>query len=148
MPLFTGGRIINTVRAADLLQSAAEHRLVRTREELVFNVSSTFYAILGQRKVIESLALSRKAMEEQARRAQALLDAQKAARVDLLRTGVRQAKESLRIEGLKYELGKGAIVDVLDAQSALLETQTSYYQTLVEFSTAAAQLRLAIGEKR
>jgi len=33
---------------------------------------------------------------------------------------IEQAKESLRIESLKYELGKGSITDVLDAQAALL----------------------------
>jgi outer membrane protein TolC len=35
MPLFTGGRLINEARAAKLLSQAAEHRLGRTREELI-----------------------------------------------------------------------------------------------------------------
>jgi outer membrane protein TolC len=331
MPLFTGGQIINEVRAAELLSLAADRRLARTRSELVFNVSSTFYSILGQRRVIESLEFSRKALEQQRKRVQDLMAAQKAAKVDLLRTDVRladldqrilsekntlaieqqllanlmgvredgaaltvqgdlaltpapveqqatvekalaqrgdylaaraevegqakrvdaaraerwptlslvgsfgglwaagdttrqpgasnsedvgsaglslsvplfeggridadvrreranlaaaqeglrglelqirlevqtallnvnsslervratekaieQAQESLRIEQEKYELGKGSITDVLDAQSALLDSQTNYYRALADYDTALAQLRLAVGEQ-
>jgi outer membrane protein TolC len=57
------------------------------------------------------------------------------------------ARESLRIEQQKYDLGKGAIVDVLDAQAALLESETTYYRVLSEFHTALAQLKFAIGEE-
>jgi outer membrane protein TolC len=60
---------------------------------------------------------------------------------------VEQAKESLRIEREKYDLGKGAIVDVLDVQSALLDSQTNYYRALAEYHTAVAQRRLAVGEE-
>jgi outer membrane protein TolC len=331
MPLFTGGRLINQVKAADLLREAAAHRLARSREELVFNVSSVFYNILAQRHVIDSLEFSRQTLAEHLKRIDALVEAQKAAKVDRMRTEVRladldqqlvrennllaiqrralasllgledhieaitlqgelelrekppipeletalalawrergdylaarsaleaqarnvdvaksghwptvsllgaygerwavgpttgsgdiqgdvgraglilevpiftggqveasvreqranlavaqerlrsldlqvrlevetallnvksagereaairksiaQARESLRIEQLKYDLGKGAIVDVLDAQSALLETETAYYRVLAEFNTALAQLKLATGEE-
>jgi len=330
VPLFTGGRLISEIRAAELLQKAAEHRLARSRQELVFNVSSVFYSILAQRKVIESLEFSKKALQEHLKRIQDLIASQKAAKVDLLRTEVRladleqrlvqernvlaiqervltnllgldhpekpvevvgdlvlaqavipgtdqalgqafggrsdylaaraaleaqakavdaaraahwptvalqgayggrwaarptdrlpgtestedvgrvgivvdvpvfeggriearirqeratlaaaqerlrelelqvrldvetallnvnssrervlatekaieQAQESLRIEREKYDLGKGAIVDVLDAQSALLDSQTNYYRALADYDTAWAQLRLAVG---
>jgi outer membrane protein TolC len=332
MPLFTGGRLVNQVRAAELLQEAAGHRLARTREELVFNVSSLFFNILSQQHVIESLEFSRQTLAEHLRRIDALVAAQKAARVDRMRTDVRladveqqlvreknlmaiqsrglvsllglrdhiegiipqgeleaqettpvpeletalatawkergdylaarsaleaqaanvdvaeaghwpavsfqgaygmrwaagsttgsgdeqgdvgrvglvlevpifeggqvgarvreqradlaaaqerlraldfqvrlevqtallnvdssgeraaairksiaQARESLRIEQQKYDLGRGAIVDVLDAQSALLETETTYYRVLADHGTALAQLRLAMGGKR
>ena len=97
MPLFTGGRIVNEIRAADLLRRAAEDRLARTRSELVFNVSSTFYSILGQRRVIESLEFSRKALEEHRKRVEDLMAAQKAAKVDLLRTEVRLADIEQRL---------------------------------------------------
>jgi outer membrane protein TolC len=331
MPLFTGGRLVNQVRAAELLQEAAGHRLVRSREELVFNVSSVFFNILAQRQVIESLAFSRQTLAEHLKRIDALVEAQKAARVDRMRTEVRladigqllvreknllaiqhraltsllglgdhgeeispqgeleeqekellpdletalagawkergdyraarssleaqarnvdaaksghwptvsvqgsyggrwasgpttgagdeagdvgrvglvlempifeggqvdagireqqanlaaaqerfrlldlqvrlevesallnvessgeraaairtsiaQARESLRIEQQKYSLGKGAIVDVLDAQGALLESETTYYRVLADFHTAMAQLKLAMGEE-
>jgi len=97
MPLFTGGRIINEIGAAELLERAATHRLARTKGELAFNVSSTFYAILGQRRVIESLEFSRKALAEHRKRVQDLITVQKAARVDLLRTEVRLADLEQRL---------------------------------------------------
>ena len=332
MPIFTGGRLVNQVKAADLLREATLHRLARSREELVFNISSVFYSILAQRHVIESLEFSMGALEKHIQRIDALIEADKAAGVDRLRTEVRmadvrqklvneknimtiqrrvlanllgleksfdtisllgelesqekipipelntaltmawesrdeylaaksnleaqarkvdaaragywpslyiqgsygqrwaagpkiigsgvksgdvgriglamelplldggrinaiireqradlaaaqerlgklelqirlevesalsniqsteermeatktsiaQARESLRIEQQKYELGSGTIVDVLDAQAALLETETTYYRIQSEYHTAAAQLQLAIGEK-
>jgi outer membrane protein TolC len=91
MPLFTGGRIISQIRGADLLRQASEQRLARTREELVFNVSSVYYGMLAQRHVIESLVFSQQALREHLRRVEDLIAAQKAARVDLLRTEVRLA---------------------------------------------------------
>jgi len=91
MPLFTGGRLISEFKAAELLQQAAEHRLSRTREELVFNVASAFFSILKQRHVIESVEFSRKALQEHVQRVQDLIEAQKATKVDLLRIQVRLA---------------------------------------------------------
>ena len=97
LPLYAGGRITNEIRASELLRRSAEHRIARTREELVFNVSSVFYNILGQRHVIESLQFSRKALEEQRKRVADLMEAQKAAKVDLLRTEVRLADLDQRL---------------------------------------------------
>ncbi len=324
MPLYTGGRLTNQIKAAELMRQAAGQRLLHSRTELVFNVSSVFYSMLGQREVINSVIFSRKALQEHHNITKELLAAQKAARVDLLRTEVRladieqrlirernvlsidrfllasllglgrqeqsldiqgelslvdlplglaqglatafadrqdyrslktsvdaqqraldvakagrlpqvslrgsygnrwaadsseenevgqigvlasiplfeggriaarirrersrlraqeealrelglqiqlevetatsiiestrarvgvtekaveQAKESLRIEREKYDLGKGTIVDVLDAQSALLNSQTNYYRALADYNTALAQFRFAVGEK-
>jgi len=89
LPLFTGGRITSEISAADLLSQAAAHRLARTWEELVFNVSSTFYTILGQLPVIDSLQFSIKALNKQRSRAVDMMRVGKAAKVDLLRTEVR-----------------------------------------------------------
>jgi len=97
MPLFTAGRLRNEIQAADLLSQSASHRLARTRQELVFNVSQVFYNILGQRHVIESLAFSKKSLEEHHKRVTELVNAQKAAKVDLLRTEVRLADLSQRL---------------------------------------------------
>jgi outer membrane protein TolC len=62
-----------------------------------------------------------------------------------LEKSLEQAKESLRIEILKYNLGAGTITDVLDAQAALLLTETTYYRALADFRTALARLKLAMG---
>lgn len=324
MPLYTGARLNNEVKAAELMAQSAKYQYLHSRRVLVFNVSNVFYSMLGQQEVIASLRFSQKALEEHHKCVSELLDAQKAAKVDLLRTEVRladivqqllrernvfaiqrlllasllgldrqdrhveiqgelvltdvsthldqglglafkqrqdyeslrsrvdaqqknldmakagrlpevslqasyghrwagnsaqdnevgqvgvfaaiplfeggrinarisrertrliaqkealrelrlqiqlevetaasniestraridvtqkasaQAKESLRIEREKYDLGKGAIVDVLDAQSALLDSQTNYYRALADYNTAVAQFRLAVGEK-
>ena len=98
MPIFTGGRITSEIKASELLQKASEHRLARTEEELIFNVSSLFYSILAQRQVIKSLDFSEHALQEHLRRIRELIHAQKAARVDQLRTEVRVADlEQLRV---------------------------------------------------
>ncbi|MBA2880915.1 outer membrane protein TolC [Desulfosalsimonas propionicica] len=89
LPLFTGGRLINRASAARLFAEAAMDRLGRTRKETVFNVTSTFYAILEQRKVIESLRFSHKAVSRQQEKIQDLIAVEKGVRVDLLRVRVR-----------------------------------------------------------
>jgi outer membrane protein TolC len=66
-------------------------------------------------------------------------------RIEATQAAINQGKESLRIEQEKYGLGKGSITDVLDAQSALLESQTSYYRALADYHIAQAQLTLATG---
>ena len=113
LPLFTGGRIINEIKAAELVRLAEENRLSRTRDELIFNVSSTFYGILSQERVIDSLKFSLNAMEEQRKKTAAMLEVAKVARVDLLRTEVRLAD-------LQQSLEKET--NVLDIQKRLLAT--------------------------
>jgi hypothetical protein len=100
LPLFTGGRIISEIEAAELVEKSAEHQLARTKEDVVFSVSSVFYAILAQRYVISSLEFSKKALQEHLKRIQDLLAAQRVARVDRLRTEVRIAdlEQSLAVE--------------------------------------------------
>ena len=97
MPLYAGGRLISEIRTADLLREAASHTLARSKKELVFNVSSVFYNILAQRKVIESLEYSRKALREHLKRVRDMMSVQKTAKVDVLRTEVRLAD-------IEYEL--------------------------------------------
>ena len=91
LPLFTGGRIINDIKATELFRLAEENRLSRTRDELIFNVSSTFYGILSQEKVIDSLKFSLEAMEEQRKKTAAMLEVAKVAKVDLLRSASSNA---------------------------------------------------------
>ncbi|MDZ7761592.1 MAG: TolC family protein [Desulfovermiculus sp.] len=89
LPLFTGGRLVNRASAARLLAEASMDRLGRTREETVFNVTSTFYAILEQRQVIDSFHFSHKAVSRQQQRIQDLIAVEKGVKVDLLRARVR-----------------------------------------------------------
>lgn len=91
LPLFTGGQLSARIQAAQLLKTAAGHRLARTREELIFNVSAAYFSQLGQQHIVESVAFSRDTLQAHRRRIQDLLAARKAVRVDLLRTEVRLA---------------------------------------------------------
>ncbi len=97
VPIFTGGRLASEIRAADLLRDSADRRLARTREELVFNVSAVFFAILSQERVVGSLEFSRDALEEHLGRVEALVAARKAADVDRMRTEVRLADITQRL---------------------------------------------------
>jgi outer membrane protein TolC len=123
LPLFTGGRIINDIKAAELVRLAEENRLSRTRDELIFNVSSTFYAILSQEKVIDSLRFSLEAMEEQRKKTAAMLEVAKVAKVDLLRTEVRLAdlQQSLERETNVQDIQKRLLATLLglDEKAAL-----------------------------
>jgi outer membrane protein TolC len=97
LPLFAGGRLVNQVKAAELLQNAANHLLARSRDELVFNVSSMFFSILAQQHVVESLELSHKVLQEHLKRVDVLIATKKAAEVDRLRTKVRLADIEQRL---------------------------------------------------
>lgn len=89
LPLFTGGQLVNRAYAARLLSQASMNRLGRTRKETVFNVTSTFYAILEQRRVIESFRFSHTTVERQKQTIQDMIAVQKGVKVDLLRARVR-----------------------------------------------------------
>jgi len=120
MPVFTGGRIMNRIKAADLLEQAAQHTLVRTRDELVFNVSSVFYAILSQQRVIDSVEFTRKALREHCDRVENMIAVQRAANVDLLRTEVRLAdvEQSLVNEKNVLDIEERTLVNLLGIEDA------------------------------
>ena len=59
---------------------------------------------------------------------------------------VGQADESFRIMKEKYDLGKGTMTDVLDAQTALVVAQTSHARALADLAVADARRKLAGGE--
>lgn len=91
MTLYSGGRITNEIGSNELLRLAEEKRLAFSRQELAFNVTSTFYAILSQREVIRSLQFSQQVLTEHRNMVSDQLAVQKAAPIDLLRTEVRLA---------------------------------------------------------
>jgi outer membrane protein len=91
VPLYTSGRLVAEMRAAELLQASGSQRLARSRSDLAYNVSSLFYAQLAQEKLIGALAQADDALRAQLQRVQALVREGKAATVDALRTEVRLA---------------------------------------------------------
>ncbi len=145
MPLFTGGRIINEIAAAKLLREAEAKRLARTGEELIFNVSSFYYAILGQRKVIQSLDFSITAMEEHLKQVDALLAVQKAAKVDFLRTEVRLAdlKQNLVKEQNVLAVQKRVLAGLLgvdyDTERFVVEGKLTFEEVSLDATALTAQ---------
>jgi outer membrane protein len=115
MPLFTWGRIRSEISAADFAALAATNRLARTWEELIFNVSSAFYTILGQRPVIESLRFSIKALERRRQKAMDMMRVGKGAKVDVLRTEVRisDVEQKLVREETVLEIQRRALTTLM-----------------------------------
>ena len=66
-------------------------------------------------------------------------------RISSTKKAVEQAKESYRIESMKYDLGKGTILDTLNAQSELITAQVNYYKALADYNIYSAKLRFATG---
>lgn len=97
LPLYTGGLLSREQRASDLLRSAAANELSRSREELIYNVSSVFYRILAQNRVIVSLEFSQEALREHMKQVLEMIKVQKAAAVDRLRIEVRVADLEQRL---------------------------------------------------
>ncbi len=120
LPLFTGGRIIHSIKAVELLYLSSEKRLARTRQELVFNVSSVFYDILAQRKVIDSLQFSQQVLEEHEQRIDQLIQAERAAKVDLLRTQVQlvNVKQNRISEENKLDIKLRILANLMGVENA------------------------------
>lgn len=70
-----------------------------------------------------------------------------AKRIEVAEKAIASAKESARIEQIRYKAGAGTSTDVIDAQTALLRAETDYYQALYDKAIARALLRKAAGEE-
>lgn len=92
LPLYTGGRVSNEKQAARFNIASAAHASDRIKEQLAFHVTATFYALLAQEQVLRSLESGVQAMDEQQRAIEALVNAEKAAKVDALRATVRRSE--------------------------------------------------------
>jgi len=117
LPLFEGGRTHARVREERAKLGASQERFRKLELQIRLEIET---ALSNVKSAFERVQTTEKAID--------------------------QARETLRIEREKYELGKGAIADVLDAQAALLEVETNLYRALADFNTAKAQVQLAMGE--
>lgn len=116
VPLFEGGRVSAKINEESAILSAARDRLKKLELQI--------------RQETEAAALDVMSST---------------ARFKATEKSIEQAKESFRIESLKYELGKGSITDVLDAQAALLQAETSNCRACIDYHISMARLRLATG---
>lgn len=116
MPIFDGGMISANIRREQAILKAQEESL----RKLVLKIR------LDVETAISNLNSA-------------------SAREEVSEKAVEQADESFRIEREKYQHGKGSILDVLDAQNALLDAQTNNFRAKAEFRIALAAYHMATG---
>ncbi len=116
VPLFTWGAAQSKVRQAELRIQQAKADLTLTQRQLLAN-QRTFYA-----------------------------EAQTAAsQVASLRTSLDLATESLRLTVLRYQAGEVTVLEVVDAQTTLLQARNAYDDGLVRYRVALAALQTLTG---
>jgi len=129
LPLYTGGRLTHSIDAEDLLAQSAERRLARSRQELVFNVTSLYASINAQKKIVDAVRFSRTTLSRHLERVDRMIAVERASRVDRLRTRVRLADLEQRLvreeNGLDVQrrslanlMGREGTVEILDEEPA------------------------------
>ncbi len=118
VPLFLGGRITAQISEQRALLAAAQSNLRELELQIELDVETAIQNIQSARE-----------------------------RVLATQAAISQAEESLRIEREKYALAKGSITDVLDAQTAMLNAQTTFYNALADHNVAVDELKLSTGER-
>lgn len=66
-------------------------------------------------------------------------------RISTTQVAVAQAEEDYHIALVRYQAGVGTNLDVMDAQEALTEAKTNYYQALYNYNTSKAALNTSMG---
>jgi outer membrane protein TolC len=116
IPLWTWGSTGSKVRAAEMRLQQAQLDLELTRRQLI----SALHALHAE-----------------AQAAQAQLDS--------LRRTVADATESLRLTNLRYQAGEVSVLEVVDAQSMLVEARNAHEEGILRYRQALASLQTLIG---
>lgn len=97
LPLYTGGRIENTISAQEFKRLIAEDSLKLEKQELVYNLSSVFYKIMQFEKNLLFYSDAVKQTEEHKKDVEVSLKAGTVAKVELIKTDTKlaQAKHDL-----------------------------------------------------
>ena len=106
-------------------------------------------AELSRQRALEEKAVAmnqaaRDAVRLEVRRAYYELDSSRQ-QVDVARSAIAQAQESLRINQDRYESGLTTITDLLGAEEAARRSQTDYWEAVYNLQTSYASLELASG---
>ena len=118
-PIYDGGRYRSDVRRSQAQVSAAYAGLRAITDNVSLQVSLAFDAIETDRQ-----------------------------RISLGELSVRQARESLRLTRVRYDKGTATPTDIVDAQTTLIEAETSYYTAIYDYLEGLARLDYAIGSDR
>ena len=116
MPLWNWGATQSKLRQAQLRVQQARIELTLTQRQLLANLS-TFYR------------------EAQIAQAQ----------VDSLSASLDLAAESLRLTLLRYQAGEVTVLEVVDAQTTLIQARNAYDDGLVRYRVALAALQTLTG---
>lgn len=65
--------------------------------------------------------------------------------IDRARPAVDQAEESYRLVRTRYKEGEATPSDIIDAETAFVRAQESYYNSIYDYLTALAALEYAMG---
>ena len=117
IPLFEGGKITAEVSREQAILASLKERRRELALEIRLEVESAIYNLNSTGK-----------------------------RIAVIEKAIEQADESLRIEMEKYNLGKGSVMDILDAEAALLEARTSHTVALADRDINIVRLRFAQGQ--
>lgn len=101
IPLYTGGKIENEIDLARKNLESASFKSQWTRQEIIFKVSTVFYSIVVQNKVIDAFEFSLSTMKEHFDRVKELIEAGKASALDLLKMEVRIADIEQNLENAR-----------------------------------------------
>ncbi len=66
-------------------------------------------------------------------------------RITTTQVAVASAEEDYHIAVVRYQAGVGTNIDVMDAQEALTQAKTNYYQALYNYNTSKAALNTSMG---
>ncbi len=116
LPVWDWGSRSSRVRQAVLKRNQASVELSATQRTLIRNLQG-FYA------------------EAQTAREQ----------VDSLQHSVELSSESLRLNALRYQAGEATILELVDAQSTLIQTRNAYVDGLSRYRLAVANLQTLTG---
>jgi outer membrane protein TolC len=116
LPLWDWGSRNSKVRQAELKREQATVELSAAQRELIKNLLSYYQEAQGARDLMDSLKRS----------------------VDL-------AAESLRLNALRYQAGEISILELVDAQSTVIQTRNAYDDGVVRYRLAVANLQTLTG---
>ncbi len=115
-PIYDGGRYRSDVRRSQAQVSAAYAGLRAITDNVSLQVNLAFDAIETERQLI-----------------------------DLGELSVTQARENLRLTRVRYDKGTATPTDIVEAQTAVVEAETTYYTAIYSYLEGLARLDYAIG---
>ena len=114
--LFEGGKRVGEMRAADAKVRSAADEAESVADLIAFQVNEGYRLTVAARKGI-----------------------------DRARPAVDQAEESYRLVRTRYKEGEATPSDIIDAETAFVRAQESYYNSIYDYLTALAALEYAMG---